>query len=314
MTTRSRREYGEQLKLRKTGVPGDLEADASLVDAKPHFYADARVLIDSVRGAYNELRDTYPYGLVGFRKFNPNPRLSWLQLEGYMRASAQRAFETVAVPATGCPYHPALKNLGSMSLNPEITQSSDKQRLREIVYPGGAFAPTTIVNILSRMPAIAVANQATVGVEELARNSARTLLHEPLRHPQQHAKAFSFCLADGFGGSDSALVRSSFMPEEVIEDYTQLGLDQAGREAIEWSRPTADFLLRASVRVANRLEGSERDSEGDHIAIYPAGTRLGDIRVDEPTIGCPGSQLAYDMWDQAVDAIVGEGLWYQSVA
>lgn len=317
MSTGARREYGEQLRLRKAGFSGHLDPDATLVEAKPSFYADAHLLIDNVREVYGDFRKTAPpYGLVDWNNepfvgFEGNKKRGWTRLEQLMSVTARKAFEVVTPPATGCPYHEVLRNLGHIPLKPTIVQSPDMERLREIVFPGAQFAPATIVNILKRMPAMAAANHARTDVETLAHNSAHALLQEPLHHSQQHAKAFTFCLADGVSGTDAAIDRAHFMPDDVIERYTQLSKDPAGREVVTWSMPTDDFVLRASVHVTNRLAGSERDISGDHIDLYPIGTRLGDIRVDEPTIGCPGSQLAYDMWDQALDVIVGEGLWHQ---
>lgn len=150
---------------------------------------------------------------------------------------------------------------------------------------------------------------ATSDTASLAKASARQLLQEPLNHPQQYAKPFIFCLADGYRGTDIAFQRDSFMPDTLIADSVQLDSMAEGQEILGWSKPTLDFILRAQVSVVNRLEGSERDTSGDHVSVYPAGTRLGDIRVDEPTIGCPGNQMAYEMWGQAVDTIVGMRLW-----
>lgn len=312
MSSSARREYGEQLRLRKRGVAGSLSPEASLIDAKPHFYADARLLTDEVRKVHSKFRTSAPpYGLVDHlgHPIDTITKGSWTGLEQMLAATAQHAFEVVTPPQTGCPYHETLRNLGSIPLRPVNPSSPDKEHLRSLVFPGAMFAPATIVNILKRMPTIARLNRATVDSETLARNSAHTLLHEPLHHPQQLAKAFTFTLADGAGGTDGALNRNMFMPEDVITAYTELGENAVGHEAIVWSKPTEDFTLRANVRVANRLAGSERDQSGEHITMYPIGTRLGDIVLDEPTIGCPGSLFAYDMWEQAIDVIVGEGFW-----
>jgi hypothetical protein len=63
------------------------------------------------------------------------------------------------------------------------------------------------------------------------------------------------------------------------------------------------------VTVADRTRGSETDHDGDHWATYPVGTKLKDIEVNEPLIGCPGDRLARAMWDRVVDVVVGEELW-----
>ena len=312
MTTDARAEYGRQLGARKAGHPSELDGSATFPEAKPHFYADARRMIDDVREAYTGFRQTLPpYGLMDMRGevltgFSDRNR-AWTQLEQAMSRTVRHAFEIVEPPS--CPYHESLGNLGAMALNAAQPQAPDQERLREITYPGGALAPATIVNMLKRMPAMAAANGATVSTEELARNSAHPLLYEPLHHPQQLAKAFTFSIADGVRGTDFALDRDSFMPGGVIRRYTKLGHDVLGREVIDWRIPTRAFVLRANVGVADRIAGSEADFSGDHITVWPIGTRIGDIEVTEPTVGCPGSQMAYDMWDQAVDVIVGEGLW-----
>jgi hypothetical protein len=310
-----RRQYGEYLRLRKAGADISLASDATLPQAKPLFYADAHLLVDKVREAYGGFRQTAPpYGLVTPQgePITSLKGMSGLALERAMTATARRAFEIVAPPVASCPYSGALTNLGEFPLSPEQPLSEDVERFRRMTAPGALFAPATIVNMLLRMPRLAKLNHATVGLEGLARSSARPLLEEPLHHPQQYAKAFTFTIADGKRGSDFVMDRDNFMPDEVIEAYTTLGEDKAGREAIVWSRLTTDFVLRTRVRVNNRLEGSEREIEGDHITVYPIGTRLGDIAVHEPTIGCPGSQLAYDMWEQATDVMVNEGFWPQA--
>lgn len=318
MKSGARQEYGEQLRLRKAGVPGELTQEATLVDAKPLFYADARLLVGKVQEVYASYRQSAPpYGLLDdqgepFTGFSGRGKRPYLQLEGLLSSTARHAFEEVTPPSTGCPYHETLRNLGSISLNPEHPSSPDVERLREITFPGAELAPVTIVNILKRIPAIAELHGASADLETLARNSAHTLLREPLRHPQQLAKAFTFSIGEGKRGSDFMVDRDNFMPSDVIERYTRIVINNRGQEVIAWSIPTEDFTLRASVHVVNRLEGPEFELEGEHTTLYPIGTRLGDIEITEPTIGCPGNQLAYDMWDQAIDFIVGEQLWEQA--
>lgn len=164
------------------------------------------------------------------------------------------------------------------------------------------------MNLLKRMTAMRSINEANSGVEELARSSKYPLLREPLAHPQQHAKAFVFTLVDGISGTDFGFDRDEFMPDDVIQSYTHLTSNQQSNEAIGWSKPTEDFTIRASVKVADRLRGSEVE-DGDHITTYPIGTRLGDIVVTEPTVGCPGSQMAYQLWDRSIEIATAENLW-----
>jgi hypothetical protein len=314
----ARHSYQQALRARHMGKTCELDGADEFLVSKPVFYADSRLLIDDVRRTYKHSRDKHPpYGLInragntvesfGLRAGGAS---SWLRLESSLVATAEAAFNQTVSTVNACPYHETLRNLGSASLAPIDHNRRGLDRLREVTFPGARLAPANIVNILRRMPAIARLNRATISIEELAHNSARSLLSEPLRHPQQWAKAFTFCLGEGYEGSDLSLRRDeSFMPDKLIALYTTLCLDPKGREYIRWSMPTADFVTRTEVRVANRLLGSEADLLGEHITSYPIGTRLGDIKVDEPTIGCPGSQMAYEMWAQTVDVIVGEGFW-----
>jgi hypothetical protein len=72
--------------------------------------------------------------------------------------------------------------------------------------------------------------------------------------------------------------------------------------------PTEKFTLRQDTTVISRALSAELDGD-QQIVVYPAGTRLEDISINEPTIGCPGKQLAFAMWDRTIDAIVRERLW-----
>lgn len=184
--------------------------------------------------------------------------------------------------------------------------------LRARVVPGAQFAPALIVNLISRMHMLKQLHGAQSAHWDLAQHSAKSLLEEPLLHPQQWAKAFIFTLARGYGNEDAAMHRDTFLDEETAAKYTELRTDpRTGREVIGWALPTEDFILRAAVKVADRTRGNEMEA-GDHQQVYPMGTRLGDITVTEPRIKCPGFRLAYAMWDTAVDVAIQENLWTAS--
>jgi hypothetical protein len=315
MISPERSEYERILRERRQGHPSELGPDATLTEAKPHFYADARLLIDGVTKAYRGLRTAHPpYGLLDSQGDSVTSLRSgqrgWTQLEATMARSATVAFNATSTGVTRCPYIPALINLIETKLEPVDNNEHGLDRLREITVPGARLAPTTIVNLLRRIPEMGRLHGATVSNEALARNSVVSLLDEPLHHPQQWAKPFNFCLATGVDGPQgSGIDRSDFLPEERILALTKLGTDQRDNERLEWAMPTANFPLLIDVYVVNRSLGSESDLAGDHVTVYPAGQRLGDIAVNEPTIGCPGAILAREMWAQGIDAITGEGMW-----
>lgn len=316
MSFETRRLYRQELRDRRSGKPTEMGLSTPFNETKAAFYADGRLIIDDVRAVYQGFREQYPpYGLVDRRKrpvtnFDSASASSWIRLESAISSTAKAAFDQ-AKPSLidSCPYSGALQNLGRVPLAAIDGNHRGLDRLREVTAPGATLAPAIIINILRRVPAMAILHNATVSPEQLARNSAHSLLSEPLHHPQQYARAFVFCLGEGDGGTDRALRRDSFLPDELISAYTQLDIGVTGKERIKWSMPTTDFLTRAQLHIANRLLGSETDFKGDHITTYPIGTRLGDIEVHEPTIGCPGNEMAYEMWDQAIDVIVGEDLW-----
>ncbi|MGB4758711.1 MAG: hypothetical protein WBP26_01515 [Candidatus Saccharimonadales bacterium] len=316
MTTEATATYGQTMRALRTGGPSEAHGDMAFDEVKPHFYASSRVLIEDVRNTYAGYRtDDNPLGLVD-RRGNPFGDLgqpgtnsSWLQLERAMSWTAYAAFEQTRPQLTGCPYHAALGNLGGVTLRPVDGNARGLDTLREVSVPGGMLAPALLVNLLRRMPAMAAIHGADATPEDLARNSATSLLKEPLRHPQQWARAFNFTLIGDTQPEDLSYSRKKFFPDDLIASYTKHTVNAAGKEQITWAKPTEDFTLRANVRVSSRVLGSEVDMTSDHVVTYPIGTRLGDIKTDEPTIGCPGNLLAYDMWTQAINTIVAKNFW-----
>ena len=88
---------------------------------------------------------------------------------------------------------------------------------------------------------------------------------------------------------------------------------QYGIQRVAWSESTEELRTTVEVAVADRNKGPERASRGaEHVTVYPAGTRLGDIAITEEVIGCPGRALAYRTWLQACDVFEGQGLWEQT--
>lgn len=316
MTTEAMAAYGQAIRTLRAGGPSEAHGEMAFDEVKPHFYASSRVLIEDVRNTYASYRtDDNPLGLVD-RRGNPFGDLgepgadfSWLRLEQAMSWTAYAAFDQTQPQISGCPYHAALGNLGGINLQPVDNNEQGLDKLREVSLPGGMFAPALLVNLLRRMPAMAAIHGANSTPEDLARNSATSLLKEPMRHPQQWARAFSFTLIGDTQPEDLSYDRKKFFPDDLIASYTKRTVNAAGKEQITWAKPTEDFTLRANVRVASRVLGSETDLEGNHTITYPIGTRLGDIKTDEPTIGCPGNLLAYDMWAQAIDTIVAKSFW-----
>lgn len=180
--------------------------------------------------------------------------------------------------------------------------------LREVSVPGGLAAPALVINLLRRIPAMARVHQATDSHEELA-NRSRGLLRDPLAHPQQHARAFMYCLTGEAEGDGFSFDRDQFLPDELIAKYIRLTTDRRGDERFDWSMPTSEFVVRAALDITSRTKGSEHDHTGDHITSYPAGIKLGDIAIDEETIGCPGSPVAYYLWSKGIHVVMAENLW-----
>lgn len=302
MVRDGRRQFGQALAARRRGELSAADSNTPYERVKPDFYADSNLLIRDVTMAFGEQRVSAgdKVGVAG----------SWDTLETSLMMAVKRAFVAAGTFGTvrECPYHQVLgERLGGMSLPPVDRDVFGYDTLCAVSLPGGVSAPALIVNLVRRMQQMRAQHEVGVGVEQLARASSGPLLAQPLAHPQQHAKAFMFTLAEGVNGSESFLDRDTFMPEWLIEKYTCAMETVDGRAAIGWAISTEDFVLRTAVTVADRTKGSEMQP-GEHQTVYPAGTRLGDIAVTEPTIGCPGSKLAYAMWERTIDVAVDAGL------
>lgn len=316
MSSTARQQFGHVLAARKQGIASDADESTPFADLKPEYYADAKLLSGAVLEVFEGYRDTHPpYGLVDARgntvtEIQPTRRFGrWMGLEVVFNSTMRAAFNEADSPVPSCPYHEVIgRKLGRAMLDPKDDNRQGIDTLREVSAPGGLAAAALVVNLLKRMPAMKDIHGATEEVSALAVNSKRTLLSKPLSHPQQHAKAFVFTLVDGMMGTDITFDRDLFLPDGLIRAYTNLQSNRMINEAIGWSTSTEDFRLRANVRVANRLLGPEFE-DGEHQITYPIGTRLGDIQVSEPTIGCPGSQMAYTLWDRAIEVATAEELW-----
>ena len=307
-------QYGEALKARRAGIASDLGANATLEEVKPDFYADARVLSEDALHVFEGLKEQYPpYGLVD-RTGQPLQNLRstaqpWRQLYGTLRATGHHVFEQATPSIISCPYHQVLADkLGST--NPLLTPFDNDERgldtLRNVVTPGGELNASLFTSLIRRMPALQQLHGSDLDPEIFARNS-RSLLREPLAHPQQRAAAFVYSL-----GSLFELLTDDFLTDDLARTYTKVERMTDGQERLAWAIPTEEFTTRFEVQVADRTRGSETDRDGDHWTLYPVGTKLKDIEVTEPMIGCPGDQLARAMWDRVIDVAVGEALWDQA--
>lgn len=312
--------FGEALADRRAGLPHATGPDTPFADVKPQFYADAYNLANAGLKAWETMGVAHPpFGFVNrqgetitsIRKPGMAEPSRWMALESMMANTARVVFAETTPQVAVCPYAPVLRDAVGI-ITPSTSMDGDVHgldTLRGAVSPGAFFAPTLIVNLIRRMHMLKQLHGARTSHWSLAGNSAKSLLDEPLRHPQQWAKAFMFTLARGMDDEDNYMLRDTFLDETVARRYTELRVDdQTGRESIGWALPTEEFILRAAVKVADRTRGHERQP-GDHQRTYPVGTRLGNIEITEPTVKCPGFRLAYAMWDSALHAAVRENLW-----
>lgn len=312
----ARAQYSEALKARREGIASELSVEATLLGVKPDFYADARILSEDALQIFGDLKEQAPpYGLVD-RSGNPLEELGsspkpWHQLYGVLGSTGRYVFEKATPSVIACPYHQVLSRRLKPAYPPLQPYDNDKYGLdvlRNMATPGGVANAPLFVSLIQRMPALQRLHGSTSDPEAFARNSV-SLLREPLSHPQQWAKAFVYTL-----GSITELLTDRFLSDELARTYTKLERLADGQERLAWAIPTEDFTTRFEVRVADRTRGSEADRAGDHWATYPIGTKLKDIAITEPTIGCPGDQLARAMWDRVVDVVVGEELWQREAA
>lgn len=307
--------YSQILSDRREGRVSQLGEFASFTEVKPEFYADSNLLAREVLKTFRAIRASNPpYGLVDYAgkpvtTLQHNQRSPWLVLEAGLSSTMLTAYNLTRPPVDQCPYAGVLtQKLGVRALTPLVGYHPDLDTLREVSAPGGVLAPGLIVPLLSRIPAIASFHGAKSSYKSLATLSARNLLQSPLSHAQQHAKAFVFCLTGETKG-DITFDRESFLPTKLIAEYTKIETNPVGHEQIQWALPTSDFRLQTGVHVVSRVASSEQDRSGKNGTFYPAGTRLGDIKTDEPTIGCPGKIVAYALYGAAVSIIIQEQLW-----
>lgn len=147
-------------------------------------------------------------------------------LEVMLKGAVAESFNAISTDAPSCPYHEILnRKLGRRSIAEMVDVSEDQRTLLETSLPGGYEAPVLITNLISRMDAAARVHGTDVKTHVLAKNSSG-LLHEPLRHPQQWAKAFVFTLVDPdsiltMGGEAFTFRRESgFLSDEILAEYT----------------------------------------------------------------------------------------------
>lgn len=299
------------VKARRAGNPSEFGPDSTWPELKPEFYADSRMLSENALRVFEDLKTTNgPYGLVD-RDGNTISTLRdggdpWIVLAGALKTTARIAVERAQPGVYACPYHEAIASkLGSTAipLAPLDGNSKGLDTLRGVVEPGAVFASTLTTSLIRRLPALQALHGDRSDHIEFAHNSV-SLLREPLRHPQQRATAFVMSL-----GTLRTLASPRFLDDELALAYTKVESDPSGGNRLAWAMPTEDFTLLANVSVPSRTQGSERDRQGDHIRSYPIGTRLGDIEVDEPTLGCPGNQFASSLWHRSVDIAAQENLW-----
>jgi len=265
---------------------------------------------------FRGFKDQYPpYGLVDTEGAPittlPEARNPWLALTFALRSTARTAVERAMPTTNACPYHEAVaRRIGSAvtPLKPFDDNEHGLDTLRQAVRLGAELNAPLFTSLIQRIPALQRLHGNTADVEPFARNSV-VLLDQPLQHPQQLARAFVYSL-----GALDELFTSNFLNDDIARAYTKVET-MHGADRLNWATPTAtfDLELRMPVDVLDRIHGSELEPNDAHTTIYPIGTRLGDIAVTEPTIGCPGNLLAHAVWQQAIDVVVGEGMWSQGV-
>lgn len=286
-------QYRLALRDRRTGIMSELDGENTFLEVKPDFYADSRVLSEDALQVFEAMKQTNPpYGLVDGRgnSFVPDAdRSPWMGLTVALRATGHAVFETAEPRLAECPYHEVLaRKLGgtALTLQPYDNNERGLDTLRNVVTPGAELNAPLFVSLLRRLPEIQRLHGSQSDPEGFARRSVG-LLREPLNHPQQWAAGFVYSL-----GAINELLRPTFLNDELALRYTKVEQRAGGADRLAWAMPTEEFTLRQEVRVVNRVTGSERAVASDSNSIlYPRGTRLADIAVDEPIIGCPGDQL-----------------------
>jgi hypothetical protein len=311
LMSEAKMQYTEALKDRRAGIASSLGSSATFEEAKPDFYADARILSEDALEVFEDLKGQYPpYGLVDYVG-NPLQNLKsatqpWHRLYSALGSTGHHIFEKAVPSVASCPYHQVLADRLGPTV-PPLTPFDNNQRgldtLRNVVTPGGVLNSPLFVSLIRRLPALQQLHGSLSDSETFARNS-KSLLREPLAHPQQWATAFVYTLGDL-----RDLLTDNYLNNGLARVYSKVEQTSDGQERLAWAIPTEEFTIHREVTVADRTRGSETDHDGDHWATYPVGTKLKDIEVNEPLIGCPGDRLARAMWDRVVDVVVGEELW-----
>jgi hypothetical protein len=304
-------QYRAALSDRRSGGVSELGGDATWIDLKPDYYADARILSEDGAEVFEAMLETHaPYGLIGIkgeplaREFSDFRTNKWRTLTLALRATGRYAMEQATPTLAACPYHDALEaKIGGTK--PPLTAYDTNERgldtLRDAVTPGAMLNAALFTSLIYRLPALQRLHGDTTDPAIFAHNSV-SLLTEPLSHPQQHAAAFVLSL-----GSILEFNSPGFLNDELASRYTKVvATSKGGRLA--WAIPTEEFTTRQTVTVNSRVRGSERYVDQSVLVEYPTGTRLADIAVDEPTIGCPGNKLAIAMWHRVIDIAVAEGM------
>jgi hypothetical protein len=187
MSFDERERYREGLTRANLGSPSPLDGSATLEEVKLDFYPDARMLLDDASFAFDLLTEEFaPYGLVSpdgepITQL-PHGRLGWTQLARGLQYGTRLVLNRVIPPVSACPYHEVLESrLGTadMGLEPQDANEYGLDTFRDVILPGGLFAPTTILGMLRQMPALQELHGARTPIQELARNSGRSLLTEP---------------------------------------------------------------------------------------------------------------------------------------
>lgn len=246
---------------------------------------------------------------------NANRHRPFYALETTLKSTMMEAYGKAALTGTDtCPYADILKEKLTRKKVAKNTNITDDRRVfLESAIPGGYEAPVLIANLIGRMKDASAVHGVDANPYELAKNSIG-LIRQPLRHPQQWAKAFMFTLVDTdmilMNGKDVfTFRREDFLPNEILAEYTKISMSAFGPQ-LQWSIPIEDFTLKApSIVIHSRTSGTETDPNSSGTRVYEQGTRLGDISVDEKTLTCPGKPLANFLWKKGVELAQENKLW-----
>lgn len=312
--------YREALRTRRAGR--DLEVTATdWPGVKPAFYADSRVLSENALRVFEDLEETHrPFGLVDtqgnsvqdlfadswlYKKYG-----AWANLNSALRSTGRYVMEKALPGIKSCPYSRVLQ-ARLAPIKPDLTPFDNDKRgldtLRGVASPGAVLNASLFTSLIRVLPRLSRLHPR-IGRDEtqFASNSA-ALLNEPLSHPQQWAMPFVLTL-----GTLDELLTDRFLDDELAQRYTSVKASPRGGDRLAWAISTKDFCIKEEVEVVSRVHGSEvvsNDGSRREVILYPAGTRLGDIAIDEPVIGCPGNRLAHAMWQRIVRIAVEQCLW-----